>query len=160
MATVEIWDRRSSDASQVDSQLLALDLVDILDALPLDAMALRWSILDLWAETDDPTLDMQAIQSEVDKSARGFCMEGRELRDVADRVAQVIDGVFAAYAQAPPSKASADLRESCEIVVEAIDSTYWRLYARDQEIIRRVQDVFEDVRVIDTEVPIPGQHLA
>ena len=81
-----------------------------------------------------------------------------ELRELAGRLLQVIDGIVAGYRDAPPARSDADLRGAAEVVIEAVDSTFWRIYARDPTVIERFRDHYPDMRDVVPEVGIPPLH--
>lgn len=85
-------------------------------------------------------------------------MSGDRLWDLARRLTQVIDGIIAGYRGTPPVRSDADLRVAAEVVIEAIDSTLWRVYARDPAVIDRVRRQYDDVRDVVPEIAIPPVH--
>jgi hypothetical protein len=40
----------------------------------------------------------------------------------------------------------ATLYDTAEVVIEAIDTTFWRVYAKDDEVLERIRNHFKDVR--------------
>lgn len=157
MPTIEIWDRKPLHTENGESSQLTFDLRDLLAQLSPDTKALNWSILGLWAVARDDT-DVVEIEARVDASPVGLRMTGAELWDLAGRLLQVIDGIIVAFSDSPPTRSDSDLRESCEIVIEAIDSTLWRVYARDPALSDHLRNTFTEVREVPPEVPIPAVH--
>lgn len=159
MPLIEIWDRGSLHTEHGETSQLAFDLRELLVQLPPDKKALNWSILGLWAVAQDDT-DVGEIEARVDASPVGLRMTGAELWDLAGRLLQVIDGTIVAFSDSPPTRSDSDLRESCEIVIEAIDSTLWRVYTRDPAVSNRLRQTFADVREVSPEVPMPAVRAA
>jgi hypothetical protein len=134
MSTVEIWDGPS------------VQLRDLLDQLP-GVDGLRWSVMEIWTVARSDATDVSSIE-----------MRSSELRELADELAQVIDGIFAGYRGEPPSRSDKDLRHTTEIVIEAFDSTFWRVYARDAGVAEQLRRTYTDVRDVLPETPIPASH--
>jgi hypothetical protein len=119
---------------------------------------LHWSVMELWAVARDDDTDVIALERQAAKSATGLQVTADQLWELADRLAQLIDAIVVGYRGAPPVRSDTDLRESVEIVIEAIDSTLWRVYAQDPAVIDRLRREFDDVRDVMPEVPIPAAH--
>ncbi|MET0600774.1 MAG: hypothetical protein ABW167_02185 [Baekduia sp.] len=71
---------------------------------------------------------------------------------------QLIDGIIVGYRHDLPSRADPDFRASAEVVIEVIDSTFWRVYARDRAITDGLQSNYDNVRLIEPEVVLPPVH--
>jgi hypothetical protein len=145
MSTVEIWDGPS------------VQLRDLLDQLP-GVDGLRWSVMEIWTVARSDATDVSSIESRAAGSPKGLEMRSSELRELADELAQVIDGIFAGYRGEPPSRSDKDLRHTTEIVIEAFDSTFWRVYARDAGVAEQLRRTYTDVRDVLPETPIPASH--
>jgi|GEM_PF-2137048 len=158
MPVIELWDRKPLPTEHGETSQLAFDLQDVLAQLPPDKKALNWSILGLWAVAQDDDTDIGEIEARVAASPSGLRITGAELWNLAGRLLQVIDGIIVAFSGSPPTRADSDLRESCEVVIEAIDSTLWRVYAKDPVVSDSLQHTFAEVREVSPEVPIPALH--
>lgn len=132
-------------------------LADLLDLIEV-AEKLRWTIMDMWAIGRDDDFDVLALEREAASSASGLSMTYVELRAFADRLLQMIDGVVVGYREHPPDRLDADLRSTAEIVLEAVDSSGWRIYARDHAVVDRFRRQYGDVREITPEIAIAPAH--
>jgi hypothetical protein len=135
---------------------LAVALIDLLDLLKREGHQLTWSILELEATGDPNRLprDMLDLEQEVEQSPNGVIMSWEELVILATAFCEVLNAVIVGCKDAtliPHLQPNADLYTPCEIVLEAIDSTLWRVYARDDQIIQRLQTTFRNVVVIPTQ---------
>jgi hypothetical protein len=144
MATIEIWGPE-------------IHLADLLDRLPTIDQ-LHWAVLEMWAVGRDDNIDIVAIEQRARDSPAGLAMSPSEIRKLATGLRQLIDAIVVGYRGDPPSRSDPDLRVTADVVIEAIDSTLWRIYARDQATIQRLRREYQDVRDVVPEVAIPGIH--
>jgi len=142
---IEIWDGPS------------VKLGDLLDGVS-PAGDLRWSIMELWAVARDDGTDVLAMEQQAADSPTGLELSTEELRGIADQLLQLVDGIVVGYRGYPPTRSDPDLRASSEIVIEAIDSTLWRVYARDRRVIDDLRRYYDDVRDVDPEIALPPVH--
>jgi len=140
---IEIWDAEA----KLD------DLVDLV----VSPDNLRWSILEMWGVSDQDDVDILSIEQQIVESPTGLELSAEELRHMSRQLAQFIDGIVVGYRGAPPTRASPDLRTSSEVVIEAIDSTLWRIYTRDRDTFATSQLRYLDVRHVP-EVALPAVH--
>lgn len=145
MPMIEIWDGSS------------VELAELLDAVssPED---LDWTILEIWAVGQTDETDVVALERQAVESPHGLNLSAVALRELADRLQQVIDGIVVGYRGPAPDRDAVDLRSTAEIVLEAIDSTLWRVYARETGVIDRLRQRYFDVRDVEPEVAIPPMH--
>ncbi|WP_445148091.1 hypothetical protein [Baekduia sp. Peel2402] len=141
MPTIEIWDTPYE-----------VELADLLDLIGLTE-DLRWTILEMWATASDEDADISHLE-EAEHLPTGLVMTGAELRALAGELLQVIDGIVVGYLDHPPDRTVADLRDVAEVVIKAIDSTYWLVHTRDAAVVDRVRRAYEDVREVGPETPI------
>lgn len=143
MPMIEIWDGANVQLSE---------LLDHMSAETLD-----WSIMEMWAVAQDDT-DIVGLEQQAAESPSGLALSGTQLRDLAGGLTQVIDGIVAGHRGPPPTRSDADLRAAAEIVIEAVDSTFWRVYALDPAVIDRLRHGYDDVRDVVPEIAIPPVH--
>ncbi|MCW3013026.1 MAG: hypothetical protein JWO02_118 [Solirubrobacterales bacterium] len=145
MALIEIWDGPT------------VQLGDLLDAIPaIDVLG--WSVMEFWGVARNDDTDVVALEQEAADSPTGLNLSANKLREFAAQLLQLVDGIIVGYREDPPTRADPDLRTSSEVVIEAIDSTLWRVYARDRTITDRLQSNCDDVRNVEPEVALPPVH--
>lgn len=124
---------------------LAPDLRDLLPLLQPEGPGLVWAVLYLEAFGY-----VQPMYSRVEESPDGVIVTWAELCEFAAKEFQTIWGEFVGCrdrASIPEPRADgADLYGPCEFVLEAIDSSYWTVYAKDDAILDRFRAAFRDVR--------------
>lgn len=161
---VEIHDARVVDTPgnpppHPRGTVLAFDLTDLLMLVAPEGQHLTWSILDLWATVREPKplpegKDYLDLEAEIARSPKGLIVEWNQLIALAEAFLQVIDGVFVGCTSVdliPPrtNRLTVEDYAACELVLEALDSTLWTVYARDDAVVHRIRSVFRDVRVVD-----------
>jgi len=152
MPAIEIHDKSETGG-------LAFCLRDILPCILPATGHLEWALLEIEATAIDESFDMLSLERQADGSPEGLDVSWSELVSLGERLFQLIDGIVVGFKGGRPSSDATDLRESCEIVIEAIDSSLWRVYAVDESIIACLSRRFDDVRPVDQAEPIPGSHL-
>lgn len=144
MPMIEIWDG-------------GVRLGDLLEAIP-PTDELKWSIMEFWGVARDNETDVVALEQEAAGSPTGLRLSGGQLRELASNLLQLVDGIVVGYRNDPPTRSDLDLRTSSEVVIEAIDSTLWRIYARNSAIVSAVQRNYDDVRPVEPEIALPPVH--
>lgn len=131
---------------------LTVELTHILNLLAPEGRPLSWAILDLEATGDlGGGKDMLDLEQEIEQSPTGLLMSWDELVSLARAFFQVINTVIVGCkdaASVPKLHPEENLYASSEIVLEAIDSSLWRVYARDDKVLRRLQKAFRDVELL------------
>lgn len=145
MPMIEIWDGP------------AVRFGDLLGAIR-GADELSWSVMEFWGVARDDETDLVGLEREAAESPTGLTLSATELRGFAAQLLQLIDGIVVGYREGPPTRLDSDLRTSSEVVIEAIDSTLWRVYARDQAVIDGLRCNYDDVRNVEPEVALPPVH--
>lgn len=152
-ATIIILDRKPYGG--IDNAVF-LDLIDILPALPPKSHGLSWAIFDLrmnYDEDDPGRFDDISTRSELDS---GFQMTWDELWAFAKLGEQVIEGQFVGYhpdresPNVPDRNPPEDTKfnEICaayEIVLEAMDSSLWKICSKDTAMIEDISRKFQNV---------------
>lgn len=137
-----------------------LHLGGLLDRLPVGAEALDWALLELWAFACDPDLDALALARRAEAAPTGLAITSRELRRLADQLLQVVDGILVGHRCRPPERSNPDLRDDAELVIEALDGLWWRVYAREERTLAPLRTGYREVKAVDPEIAIPAIHFA
>ena len=152
---IKINDLRSS------SRVLAFDLKEFTKLIPAEGESLTWSILgDVWImeRHRGKTKELRQLSRRVDrreyKCPGGLMLSWNELVDYAQMVMQTVDGIYAGFQEASQAlryegvHKGSELYDAAEIVLEAHDSSFWLVYAKDERIIERLQSVFQDTELL------------
>jgi hypothetical protein len=129
---------------------------DVVAPLSPDAHALQWRVLDLGEVIYDERwdLNMPFVEASVLASPSGMPMSFEDVEAFASRTRQVIDGLFVGCAlpSSAPRRSDSDSRilEAAEMLVAAIDSTFWLVSAPD-DVLARVESRFLHVETVDAQ---------
>ena len=133
----------------------------VLAALVPEAYGLTWTVLDLGEVVADERWDLNLpfIEQRVDASPRGFELSFADLSAFAERVRQVVEGLFVGCADPVrlPRRTDDDatILERAGMLVAATDGG-WLVSAED-ELLFRYEARFEQVSELSTSaVELPG----
>jgi hypothetical protein len=131
-------------------EILSFDLVDILNCIKDIGGNYNWAILDIYITSKhNSNLNVLELENEINSKDELFKISFVDLLNLSSKINQVIDGKFIA------SKGDfnkiidiIELEEKCDIVIEAIDSTYWTVFSKDRRIIELLKSKFEKVEIM------------
>jgi hypothetical protein len=144
--TIEIF-----DLDQRDSAIVGL--AEILAVLEPEGPNLNWSILDLEGTGDPSRLgtNMLDLEQRVANAPNGLILEWKDLKQLAGALDQIIEGTIVGCRNPEvltQIHLQSDLPSTCDIVIEAIDSSLWKVYSRDDRILQRLKSAFRDVKSV------------
>ena len=130
-----------------------IGLPEILEALEPEGQHLVWSMLDLEGTADPSRLGMNMLdlEQQVAKSPNGLILEWKDLKQLAKRLDQIIEGTIVGCRNPDvltQINLQSDLRSACDIVIQAIDSSLWKIYSRDDGILQRLKLSFREVKTV------------
>ncbi len=131
-----------------------VSLPEVIEALLPEARDLSWSVLDLNEVVPAKGWDLRIPFREprVAESPTGWQLSLDELVAFGEWARQIIDGLFVACTSAERfpvrSDSDATILERADMLVAAIDSTFWLVSASD-EVLARVERTFDDAREVD-----------
>lgn len=132
--------------------VLIVSLVKILNAVASLGQNLGWYILHLQATGDlGEERSLGKLMDRINQAQEAYQIDWSELVVLANHLDQVIDGVFVGCKDQKPFKKSCEddeLEERCELVIDAFDSSYWRVYAKNSEIIKNLCGVFSEAKLL------------
>jgi len=137
--------------------ILAVELTHILDLLSPEGHNFSWVILDLEATGNlGDGKNILDLEQEIQQSPKGLLVSWDKLISLSRCFFQVINAVIVGCKDStsvPRLQPGEDFYKSSEIVLEAIDSSLWRIYVRDDGVLKRFQKTFRDVEVY---APVPA----
>lgn len=145
--TVEIKDKNAQG-------ILAVGLIDLLNLIKADGQQLIWAIFDLEAVGNIRGKGMLDLEKEIMRSHKGLIFNWDGLVTLARSCDQIIDATvvgcrdIAAIPELKPGSES-DIYTPSEFVLEAVDSSLWCVYAKDDKVLRRLQKEFHVVEVLE-----------
>ena len=142
------------DISDGNDGLLTVTLRGILETIRPYVEGWHWSVLHLWAVGVLPgertILDYESAASASPRF--GARVSEEEMNLLAAHADQIIDAVFVANVDdriVRKRSEDLDLYRENELVIEANDSTFWRVVSKKPEIIAALCRRFEDVSPVE-----------
>ena len=137
-----------------ENHIIVLELTDILDEIN-NFNEFCWCVLysDITPKTESVKFVM-GIQEETDKSRDGIIIPWKRLRDFSNGIFQSIDlGIIACKDKALLHRYEDDqeMYETCDIVIEMIDSGYWEVFSKDEQLINRLAEKFKNTEFLDSD---------
>jgi hypothetical protein len=153
-----------------DFSCLAFDIRHLLALIPEDGPRLAWSVFPMGMGTEI-TWDADGFQGEdaeefcwqVDESATGMVMAWQELVALAAAVHQTVWGTYVGCQSEAAFDGLAKLHgddwmylhqaisayyEAVELAFQAVDSSFWLAYTRDDAVLQRISDGFQSVKTL------------
>jgi len=134
---------------------LVPDLTDILAAIAEHGRHLSWAILDLEGTVGNlgPDLSVSQFETQVADSPCGYRLGWQELTAFAGKLHDLSMGLFAA-SQDPTVlrryKTMVELVDACDLVIELFDSSYWRVFARDERVLQSLVAQYHDTKLLES----------
>jgi hypothetical protein len=158
---------RISDASE--RGYLSFDLRDLVALVEPEAAHLCWHAIPMgeqtWIMVDETASQtMLDLPARVDASPNGVELSWPEMQELAASTHQTIWGTFIGIQPKTPLPSIAEMFpdkwhyfnqamsvffDVVEIAIQAVDSSFWHLYARDDKVMERIRAAFADVGFID-----------
>lgn len=144
--TIEIFDLDERGSTIVD-------LPDILAVLEPGGQHLTWSILDLEATGDVSRFGttIRDLEQWVANAPNGLVMDWKGLNELTGELDQIIDGTIVGCRNADALtqiNLQSDLPSTCDIVIESIDSSLWKIFSRDDGVLQKLKSAFREVKVV------------
>lgn len=131
--------------------IVSVELSDIFEEIQHGAQ-FHWSILFFYGTGQlQDGKSIPVFVEEIKKSERGLLLTWGALNSLASTLWDVEDITIIGCKD--PQKIfryvdDKDMYESCDIVIEMIDSSYWEIFSKDEGLIHRLTAKFKDVKFI------------
>lgn len=136
------------------NNVVSVELQDILKEIS-DGELLNWAVLYLEATGHlDDGRSIRAFEEQIINSENGFFINWNELNKVSKKINQIIDITLLGC------KNKNDLRryensqamyENCDIVIEMIDSSYWEIFSKNEQLIAKLASKFINVNLLNSD---------
>lgn len=141
---------RISDGDNV----LLVTLPDILREIN-NGNLLNWSILYLYGMGNlKDGGSIEHLENNINKSKNGFFIRWNELNALANNFDQVYDIIIIASRDEEllhRYEIDQEMYETCDIVIEMIDSGYWEVFSKDEDLIKRLGRKFKDIKFLESD---------
>jgi hypothetical protein len=133
----------------LDEGYLTFDLKDVLAALGDRVWQWTWCVLEL----DAIGHEIEPFCQSVDSQPNGFWVDTAEFLMLADRIVQTISAQFLAFRrdvdrtelQSEDLNSARFPQNEIQLVIRAVDSSYFEVYAKEESIVRAINSRFSSV---------------
>ena len=158
-----------SDTKRGRGSGLAFDISDLLGLISDEGPRLTWSIFPggegtfITGDFSGMGMDAAEFWQKVDASETGIILPWSHLVAFAEAIQQTNDGTYIGCKDADTftslallyldewcyvDRASPAYYEAVEIVFQAIDSSFWLVYSRNDTVVQHIRNAFHDVETL------------
>ncbi len=131
-----------------ESGYVAVELPDILKEVQ-NGDSFHWSILCLEASGNlGEGKSIVEFENEISDSKNGLFISWDDLNILSKKFHQIIDMVLIGCKNEislQRYKTDQEMYEACDIVIDMFDSSYWKIFSKDEKFIDRLAAKFKDV---------------
>jgi hypothetical protein len=135
-------------------RLVTVELPDILKEIP-NGESFKWSILYLEASGDlGEGKSILDLEKEANKSQNGLLIEWDAINTLAPKFFQIIDMILIGCKNENflrRYETDQEMYETCDIVINMFDSSYWEIFSKDEQLINRLASKFKDVKFLESD---------
>lgn len=139
------------------NHFLAVELHHILEEINNGA-TFSWNILELDAVGDigeviEYGFHDEYYQEEINNSKNGIDISWDKLKLFSLKINQILDGIIIGSKDPALLRRYSDkktLYETCDIVIEVFDCSFWKVFSKDIILIQRLVRKFNDIVLIDS----------
>lgn len=133
------------------NRIVSVELPDILIEIS-NTNSFYWSILYLDATGDlgegksIPEFEQQIIESE-----KGFFLTWRELIDLSNKFWDLMDIIIIGSREKENLHRYENdqaMYETCDIVIEMVDSGYWEVFSKEEKLINKLASKFKEIKFL------------
>ncbi len=134
--------------------VVTVSLQDILSEV-IGGDRFHWSIIylqttgDLGEGKSIPDFEKKIIDSEI-----GYPLKWMELIQLSERFWDLWDIILIASlypVNLKRYKSDQEMYETCDVVIEKVDSNYWEVFSTDYSLIKRLATKFKEIKYLETD---------
>lgn len=137
--------------SDKKNNIVSVELPNILIEIP-DGHSLYWSVLYLYATGNlDNNQSMPVFEEQIRTSGSGLIISWYELNNLAKKFWDLMDITIIGCKDKLLLQRYDDdqkMHETCDIVIEMIDSGCWEIFSKDEKFIKKLSRKYKDVEFI------------
>jgi len=135
-----------------ENKVVAVKFPDILEEIP-NGNSLYWSILYLDAMGRlGEGKSIPVFEKQINDSENGFFITWADLNLLSKKFHQIIDITLIGCKDEKllgRYETDEELHQTCDIVIEMIDSSYWEVFSKDEDLIARLKAKFRDTELLE-----------
>lgn len=134
-------------------RIVAVELPDILQEIN-DGNQLLWSILYLYTTGNlGEGKSIPEFEKQIRDSEKGYFISWKDLNDLSHKFWDLMDIIIIGCTEERLLKRyenDQEMYETCDIVIEMVDSGYWEVFSKDESLIQRLATKFKDIKFLET----------
>lgn len=137
-----------------ENRVVCVTLPDILKEIH-NGNSFHWSILYLYASGDlGENKSIVDFSDTLNKSEKGLYINWDDLNLLSNKFWEIIDIIIIGCKdekQLHRYENDQMMYETCDIVIEFVDSGFWQIFTNDEDLIKRLAKKFKDIRFLETD---------
>lgn len=134
------------------NRIVCVELTDILKEIP-NGESFHWSILHFYATGQlEEWKSILVFTKEINESEKGLYITWNELSLLANRSLEIIDILIMGSTDENLLRRyekDQEMYETCDIVIEMVDSGYWEVFSKDEQLITRLASKFKEIKFLE-----------
>lgn len=135
-----------------ENGVISVQLTDILEEI-YDGDLFYWSILYLYSVGHlGEGKSLPEFEKQIFDSENGFFISWMELNALAKKFYQVYDITLIACSNKEFLKRytnDLEMYETCDICIEMVDSSYWEVFSKNENLIARLAAKFKNIKFLE-----------
>lgn len=136
------------------NEIVSVKLLDILDVISYGEL-FNWAILYSYVILKpNQGINILELEEKINHSQNGYEINWKNLTQFAEKIHQEIDITIIGCKNKKKMhryKEDQEMYETCDIVIEMIDSGYWEIFSKDKLIIDKMATKFNDIEFITSD---------
>ena len=134
------------------NRIVCVELPDILKEIH-NGSSLHWSILYLCASGHlGEGKSIPEFEKQIYDSEKGFFIKWEDLNSLSNKFYEVIDIIIIGCTSKElllRYENDQEMYETCDLVIEMVDSSYWEVFSKDEELINRLASKFKEIEFLE-----------
>lgn len=133
---------------------VSVNFLDILEEIK-NGNQFEWSILYLQSTGDlGEEKSIPEFEEKIVKSEKGYFIPWKDVNDLAQRFWDLMDIILIGCKNKNLLRRyenDQEMYETCDIVIEKVDSGYWEVFSNDEQLINRLASKFKEIEFLHTD---------
>jgi hypothetical protein len=134
------------------NRIVSVGLPDILKEID-NGDQFKWSILYLQTTGDlGEGRSVPVFEKEIIDAKKGLFITWKELNELSQRFWDLMDIIIIGCKDRDLLRRyenDQEMYETCDIIIEMIDSNYWEVFSKDHNLITTLQAKFKDTKLLE-----------
>ena len=134
------------------NEIVSVKLLDILDVISYGEL-FNWAILYSYVILKpNQRINILELEEKINNSKNGYKVSWEKLKQLAEKIHQEIDIIIIGCKNKEnlhKYREDQEMYESCDIVIEMIDSGYWEVFSKDKTLIDKLAKKFKDTKFLE-----------